>query len=185
MNAADLFQSEIKKEGQEDKIKYNTEFLAKFRRPVKSRNLLLILATLFIFITIPLTVFVSLTLRDYRDRAQFNLNIPVLDTFRKVDLAYIPKNNTLMIVANSIAASVPKKPKKSKATPATGVVTLQVNQLNKWGKPIYTFNQDVEIQVNSKGQPLNQTYPVTVELVNQSGRVQFSLGGKTLLEVGL
>lgn len=151
-----------------------------------NKQFLQILAIVFLFLTIPMTVFVSLQYRDLRSKAAQNQKIPPVtqeENFKILTLNFSPQKETLSLTENKQDNSLPRPIQHKKASKASSVATFKVVQTNQWGQPVYTLYPDVEIPVNTRGKPVGGNVNFAVQVIGQAGKATFYLYDKKLLEV--
>lgn len=152
---------------------------------ITRKNLLPLLFAFLIFLSVPLTVFVALNVRDNRSKAE-TVPYAVLEPgLKKIDLTFSPDNEKLSLKGKTKESRQPRKenPKKEKAD--TKVLSIKVEQFNEFDKSIYNFVQDVEVAVDKNGNFQKKDVNFSVDIPDKPGKTVFSLGDKVLLEVPL
>ena len=158
-------------------------FLKNF--PKQGKDLLVLLTTVFIFASIPLTIFVALNIRDSRSRAQEVPYYVLEEPLKKLNLTYESKSEKLVLRNKTTESRLPKKAEKKLGKGDSRVLAIKVEQLNQFGSPIQNFVHELQVTVNNKGEIQHKGFDFSVELPDKPGKAIFSLGDKKLLEVGL
>lgn len=153
--------------------------------PKNRKDFFVLLSTVFIFASIPLTIFVALNIRDNRSRAQEVPYFVLEEPLKKLDLTYESKSEKLVLKSKTTESKLPRKSEKKLGKADTKVLAIKVEQLNQFGSPIQNFVHEVQVTVNNKGEIQNKGFDFSVELPDKPGKAIFSLGEKKLLEVGL
>lgn len=186
MNAANLFKKQISEDtlnviSKKSPINYRSVF----KPPYKSQHLFTVIITLFLFLTIPLTVFVANQVRDDRSKAASGPAMLFEENFKKLDLKFAAKEQKLTLVNKVEDDTLPQPEIDKKEGISSKVVTFEVEQTNKIGQPIFNSSQDVTVKVNDKGQASAQDVYFSVQVQDEPGTVKIKLSDKKLLEVGI
>lgn len=189
MDAANLFK---KDQEEADKRKNYTPYLDAFRENwqknhpnYKLRDILSLVIIFGLFLTIPLTVFVANQVRDNRSRASSGPVAVFEENFKKLDLKFAAKEQTLTLIKKVEDDTLPQPEIDKKDGKNIKALTFEVVQTSKTGQPVHTSSQDVTIKVNNKGEASAQDVYFSVQVLDEPGTVTISLSGKKLLGVGI
>ena len=186
MNAADLFKNSTS-DLKPHKILKRTanNYWTILKPPYKIQDFFTIGITFFLFLTIPLTVFVANQVRDNRSQAASGPIAVFEENFKKLDLKFAAKEQKLTLINKSEDDTLPRPEIDKKDGKNLKVVAFEVEQTNKIGQPIYTTSQEITIQVNDKGEAISQDIYFSIQVQDEPSTVKVKLSDKKLLEVGI
>lgn len=186
MNAADLFKNQILDPKPNLLIKNKAvSFWAILKPPYKTLDLFTIGITLFLLITIPVTVLVANQVRDNRSKAASGPSAFFEDNFKKLNLKFVAKTQTLTLVNQVEDDTLPQPEVDKKDGKNTKIITFDIAQINKLSQPVFKTSRAVTIPVNDKGEALTADVYFSVQVQDVVGTATISLSGKKLLGVGI
>jgi hypothetical protein len=151
--------------------------LKSFFDSLSAREKLVFVATGLISISLPLTVFVSLVLRDIRPKASSGIVISdPQDLVDKFNFSYDPETDTLTLVSKEKVSLLPEMLKEKGKTRGATTLTFSTKQTNRRGVPVYRIEKLVEAP--PKGQKAN----FSITSLDETGTLEVKLPGSKQVE---
>lgn len=102
------------------------------------REKIILIVTIVISIAIPLTVFLSLKIRDLRPKATTQALVEPQDLVNQLQFKYDAKKNTLTLVSREKTSLLAAQREERKQAKTNGSLRFRIRQLTDKGHPVFT-----------------------------------------------